>query len=149
MSAARERRTKDRVGQLRSQIYEVLEADHPQSVRHAFYRMTDPRLPEPVEKSDRGYAQVQDRITKMRRARLIPYNWITDATRRGYRTPTYRDASEFLRAWQGLYRADLWAGAEHYVEVWCESRSIAGIIEGTCRELAVSLYPAGGFTSLT
>jgi hypothetical protein len=32
----------------------VLAADHPQSVRHCFYRMTDPRLPEPVEKSDRG-----------------------------------------------------------------------------------------------
>ncbi len=36
-----------------------------------------------------------------------------------------------------------------YVEVWCESRSIAGVIERTCRELAVSLYPAGGFSSLT
>ncbi len=111
--------------------------------------MTDPRLPEPVEKSDRGYAQVQDRITKMRRAGVIPYRWISDATRRGYHTPTYASASEALRAWQGHYRGDVWSQSADYVEVWCESRSIAGIIEGTCRELAVSLYPAGGFTSLT
>ena len=52
-------------------------------------------------------------------------------------------------AWQGHYRGDLWSSAGVYVEVWCESRSIAGVIEDTCRELAVSLYPSGGFTSLT
>ena len=34
-----------------------------------------------------------------------------------------------------------------YVEVWCESRSLAGVIQATCNELAVSLYPAGGFSS--
>jgi hypothetical protein len=33
--------------------------------------------------------------------------------------------------------------------VWAESRSIAAVIEDMCRELAVSLYPSGGFTSLT
>jgi hypothetical protein len=49
----------------------------------------------------------------------------------------------------GLYRADLWNNADAYVEVWCESRSIAGVIEQTCENLAVSLYPAGGFSSLT
>jgi hypothetical protein len=145
----RARRTRAQVEILEEQIYEVLQQDHPQSVRHVFYRMTDPRLPEPVEKTDRGYSQVQDRITKMRREGRLPYRWITDATRRGYHTVTYRNASEALRHWQGSYRADLWSRASHYVEVWCESRSIAGVIENTCREMAVSLYPAGGFTSLT
>jgi hypothetical protein len=49
----------------------------------------------------------------------------------------------------GLYRADLWTSSPCYVEVWCESRSIAGVIERDCEELAVSLYPAGGFSSMT
>ena len=39
--------------------------------------------------------------------------------------------------------------SDHYVEVWCESRSIAGVIQDTCEELAVSLYPCGGFSSIT
>jgi hypothetical protein len=39
--------------------------------------------------------------------------------------------------------------AHVYVEVWCESRSIAGVIEDECEELAVSLYPCGGFSSIT
>jgi len=49
----------------------------------------------------------------------------------------------------GLYRADLWAQSTRYVEVWAESRSIAAVIQDTCEELAVSLYPAGGYSSLT
>ena len=145
----RRRRTRSQVEQLREQITTVLENDHPQSIRHVFYRMTDPRLLEPVEKSDQGYAQVQHQITVMRRNREIPYGWITDASRRGYHVATYGDAQEFIRNVAGLYRADLWSNAGIYVEVWCESRSIAGIIEDDCEELAVSLYPAGGFSSIT
>src|SRR5262249_3895542 len=42
----RRRRTKAQVVQLDAQIIEVLAEDHPQSCRHVYYRMTDPRLPE-------------------------------------------------------------------------------------------------------
>ena len=49
----------------------------------------------------------------------------------------------------GLYRQDLWAAAATRCEVWCESRSIAGVIVDLCRELAVDLYPCGGFASIT
>jgi hypothetical protein len=145
----RRRRTKAEIEQLERQILDVLEEDHPQSIRHVFYRMTNPRLPEPVAKSDQGYAQVQHRLTVMRRAGRVPYGWISDTTRRGYFTPTYRNGAEFLRRHIGAYRADLWADADNYVEVWCESRSIAGVIVDLCEELAVSLYPAGGFASIS
>lgn len=43
----------------------------------------------------------------------------------------------------------MWQQANAYCEVWCESPSIAGVIEDDCRELAVSLYPAGGCSSAT
>lgn len=145
----RVRRTRERTEQLDQQIIEVLKQDHPQSVRHAFYRMTDPRLPEPVEKSDRGYRHVQHRCVELRRSGRLPYGWISDSTRRGYFTPTYRNAADFLRSMKGFYRADLWADAGVHVEVWAESRSIAGVIQDDCEELAVSLYPCGGFASLT
>jgi hypothetical protein len=144
-----ERRTRAQIEQLDRQILEVLRSDRPQSVRHLFYRMTDPRLPEPVEKSERGYRHVQHRCVKLRRAGLLPYGWITDATRRGYFTPTYRSAGDFLRSVAGHYRADLWEWSRYYVEVWVESRSLAGVVEDLCRTLAVSLYPCGGFSSIT
>lgn len=145
----RDRRTKDRMDTLDAQIMAVLREDHPQSVRHVFYRMTDPRLSEPVEKSDRGYRHVQSRCVKLRRAGLIPYNWIADLSRQGYFTNTYSDAGDFIRQMGGLYRADLWRDAESRCEVWAESRSIASVMLADCKDLAVDLYPCGGFTSLS
>lgn len=145
----RNRRTKAQIEQLEIQILDVLRQDHPQSIRHVFYRMTDPRLPVPVEKSDQGYAQVQDRITKLRREGRLSYGWIADATRRGYFVSTFSNAADFVRRMAGLYRADIWTDADVYLEVWCESRSIASVIVDDCKELAVSLYPAGGFSSIT
>jgi hypothetical protein len=149
----RRRRTKAEVEQLERQLIEVLEEDHPQSVRHCFYRMTNPRLEEPVPKTDsgspNGYAMVQNRLKLMRRDGKVPYGWISDATRRGYHTITYANGADFLRRHIGAYRADLWAYSDAYVEVWVESRSIAGVVVDDCRELAVSLYPAGGFTSIS
>ena len=149
----RTRRTAAQIEQLSNQIIEALEQDHPMAIRHIFYLMTNPRLPESVPKTDKGipngYRIIQNRLTRMRRKGLIPYGWITDATRRGHHVYTYNGHKDFLRQVAGLYRADLWRQAGHYVEVWCESRSIAGVIEDDCRELAVSLYPAGGFSSIT
>lgn len=145
----RTRRTRAEVDQLDQQVVEVLAEDHPQSVRHVFYRMTNPRLPEPVEKSERGYRHVQHRLKELRRDGRIPYGWITDATRRGYHVDTFSSKAEFIETMAGLYRADLWRESEYYVEVWTESRSIAGVIQKDCERLAVSLYPAGGFASIS
>lgn len=145
----RERRTRERIDQLDAQIIAVLREDHPQSVRHVFYRMTDPRLPEPVEKSDRGYRHVQDRCVKLRRSGAIPYGWIADMSRRGYYVDTFRGAGDFLRRMRGLYRADLWRDAALRCEVWVESRSIASVLIDDCDELAVALFPCGGFSSLS
>lgn len=145
----RRRRTKPQVEALDHQIVEVLRADHPQSVRHVFYRMTDPRLPEPVEKSDHGYQQVQARLVKLRRDGAVPYGWLADMSRRGHFVDTFSDAGDFILRMQSLYRADLWRHSEHYCEVWCESRSIASVIQRDCRDLAVSLYPCGGFSSIS
>jgi hypothetical protein len=143
------RRTKHEGAQLEKQIIEVLKADHPQSIRHVFYRMTDPRLPFPVEKSDAGYNMVQNLMVKMRRGGRLRYDWLTDASRQGYFTNTYTNKADFIRNISGFYRGDLWAHSDYYCEVWVESRSLAGVIRGLCEEMAVSLYPAGGFSSLT
>ena len=145
----RHRRTRAQVEQLERQILEVLLEDRPQSIRHVFYRMTNPRLPEPVEKTDHGYNQIQARLVSMRRDGTVPYRWISDSTRRGYHTNTFSGAGDFLERMHGLYRGDLWQDSQTHVEVWSESRSLAGVIQGECRRLAVSLYPCGGFASLT
>ena len=144
----RKRRSKAQIQQLETQIYEALENDRPQSVRHVFYLMTNPRLPEPVDKTDQGYQQVQKRMGDMRLRGDIPFGWVSDASRRAHHTTTFAGAGDFLRRYASVYRADLWDDhSDHYVEVWAESRSLASVLEDDCRELAVSLYPSGGFAS--
>jgi hypothetical protein len=145
----RTRRTRAQTEQLDAQILAALRESNPQSVRHAFYLMTNPRLPEPVEKSDRGYRHVQHRVTELRREGRLPYGWITDHSRRGYFVDTFTSRAEFIRRVAGLYRHDLWAESDRHVEVWAESRSIAAVVEDLCGELAVSLYPCGGFASIS
>ena len=145
----RRRFTQAELDHLDAQIVEVLREDHPQSVRHCFYRMTDPRLPVPVLKTETGYQRVQRRCLELRRSGAIPYGWISDATRRGYHVNTFDNAGDFIDRVAGLFRSTLWTTAEPHVEVWCESRSIAGVLQTECERLAVSLYPTGGFSSAT
>jgi hypothetical protein len=145
----RTRRTKAQINQLEKQIYDVLAEDRPQSIRHIFYRMTDPRLPEPVEKTQHGYTQVQNRCKLMREGGRIPYGWFEDMSRAGYFVNTFSGAGDFIDSLSHQYRADLWRDTDCRCEVWCESRSIAGVILRICTEMAVSLYPCGGFTGIT
>ena len=147
--STRRRSTQRELATLDKQIVDVLAADHPQSVRHVFYRMTDPRLVGPVPKSQKGYEKVQRQCLKLRRSGQIPYGWISDSTRRGYHVQTFGGAGDFIDHCAAAYRSNLWTRAEPLVEVWCESRSIAGVLENECQRLAVSLYPSGGFSSAT
>lgn len=144
----RKRRTAAEIARLEQQILDVLGACK-QSVRHVFYRMTDTTLPVFVEKSEDGYRQVQHLTMKLRRNGRLPYGQLTDNSRRGCFVNTYCGAADFIRRVASLYRADLWKDSDYYCEVWRESRSIAGVIEADCEDLAVSLFPAGGFSSVT
>lgn len=148
-SAKRHRLTKSGYEQLDRQILEVLRDDHPQSVRHVFYRLTDPRLPVAIPKTEKGYKQVGRRLVKLRNNGTVPYSWITDSTRMGYHVRTYEDQQDFLSRTLGFYRLNEWKWADTHVEVWCESRSLVGALQGTCERLGVSLYPCGGFSSET
>lgn len=145
----RRRRTKQQIEQLDDQIVRHVVNENPVSVRHVYYGMTNPRLPEPVEKTDNGYRTIQSRCLKLRRSGRIPYSCITDMSRTGFHVQTYGNAGEFLTRVAGLYRAQLWEqpSVDQFCEIWVESRSIAGVLLDLCDELAVSLYPAGGFTS--
>ena len=132
---------------LDEQILEVLRQDRPQSVRHIFYRITNPNLEAPVAKSEKGYLKVQRRCLALRRSGRLPYSWIIDMSRSGYHVDTFSGVSDFINRVRSLYRADLWNEDLPHAEVWCESRSIASVLVRDCRELAISLYPSSGYAS--
>jgi hypothetical protein len=135
--------------QLDQQIIDVLSESHPQSVRHVFYRMTDPRLPEPVEKTEAGYSRVQARLVQLRRNARVPYEWVIDSSRSGLPVATSPDAGSWLASYAQSFRSDPWALTDYYCQVWCESRSLAGVLANVCDELAVGLFPSAGFSSMS
>ena len=139
----------ERLLQIARQILAILTEYHPQSVRHIFYRLLDPTLPTPVDKTEAGYKCVQRVLVALRRTGRVPYSWISDATRWGYYVSAYQHAADALQAAAYAYRVDLWSQADTYVEVWTESRSMAGVIRDVIDELGVPLYAAGGFSSLS
>jgi hypothetical protein len=70
-------------------------------------------------------------------------------SRYAYHVNTFSSPSDFISRVAGLYRTDLWTDSDYKCEVWCESRSIASVIQKDCNELAVNLYPTSGFSSLS
>jgi hypothetical protein len=96
-SIRRRRRTNAEIERMREVMLAILDGDHAQSVRHVFYRMTDPRLDCAVEKSESGYRHVQYQLSEMRKQGVLPCGWISDATRRGYHVATFTSAADFIR----------------------------------------------------
>lgn len=77
----RHRRTDAELAALDALIRSILEPDHPQSVRHVYYRLVDMGVD--VPKTEHGYKLVGRRCTQMRRDGQLPYHWLVDSTRRG------------------------------------------------------------------
>ena len=146
MNRKRQRRTPEELVRLRAAIYAVAKTDHPVSIRHIFYRMVTQNL---VEKSDRGYQQLQKVTVDMRRDLVLPYHWIEDSSRQAYWNSGYAGVGNFAEVAASIYRRDYWDSTDTLVEVWCESRSLAGVLGEVCREYVVPLFPSGGFASLS
>jgi hypothetical protein len=60
---------------------------------------------------------------------------------------TYLGLHHLLLHSQHFYRRDLWANEDAYVEVWCESESIAGVLGEVTQEFDVPLMPGRGHSS--
>ena len=142
----KQRRTQEEMDTLRGAIYAVAETDRPVSIRHIFYRMVTQNL---VEKSDRGYQQLQKVTVDMRDNGALSYSWIEDSSRRAYMNTGYAGVGSFAKVAASIYRRDYWDSTDTLVEVWCESRSLAGVLGQVCSEYVVPLFPSGGFASLS
>ncbi len=142
----RHRRTKEEIQEICEAIAEVLREDHPQSVRHVFYRPCgDPfNL---VPKDDKGYRTVQNKLMDLRVDGLVPWSWVSDGTRWRRVADSYDSPAEAVRATAEHYRRDLWRRTPVYVEVWCESDSMAGVLIHETDRYNVSLMVSRGFSS--
>ncbi len=143
----RARRTNAEMEAIRAAIFSELEETHPQTVRHVFYRMATLNMVPKQEKL--GYPTVKIQLLNMRKVGRVPWTWIADSTRWQRKPRSYGSLEEALKRTAEFYRRDIWRQAENYVEVWCESDSIAGIIMEVTAEYDVPLMVSRGFSSAT
>jgi hypothetical protein len=130
----------------RAALVEIVEAQAPMTVRQVFYRATVEGLD---DKTEQGYAAVQDDLAKLRRRGDVPYCNIADNTRFQRRPKTYASVEEALKNTAKFYRKSLWAEADAYVEVWLEKDALSGVIWPVTSEYDVPLMVARGYASLS
>jgi hypothetical protein len=141
------RRTKATVSIIRKNIHEVLQQDHPQTVRQVFYALTVRGV---VKKAETEYQQTVIRLlVAMREAGEIPFDWIADNTRWMRKPATFIGLDSCLNNTARFYRRDLWAAAPVYVEVWCEKDALAGVLIEETEPYDVPLMVARGYASIS
>lgn len=146
--AIKRRRTREELHAVRDEIIRVLGEDRPQSVRHLFYRLAS-SLPQIIGKDETGYRVVQRETLRLREANAISWSWISDGTRWRRVSDSFNDIAEAIRHTAETYRKDLWRRTPAYVEVWCESDSIAGVLFQETDRYNVPLMVSRGFSSRT
>jgi hypothetical protein len=141
------RRSRAEIEKLRVTLYDLLEADHPMSVRQVFYQMVTMSVIDKTEAEYRG--TVCRLLAEMRRSKRIPYRWLADSTRWMRKGTTFDTMEEALRITAETYRKSLWTTADAYVEVWLEKDALAGVLYPETNEFDVPLMVTRGYPSLS
>jgi hypothetical protein len=145
--AGRYRRTKSEVEKIREAIIDILAGTYPMTVRQVFYALTTRGV---IEKTEAEYKQTVVRLlTDMRWDGSIDWDDISDSSRWMHKSPSYNSVEDALRRTAQLYRRDMWANADDYVELWCEKEALAGVIVEITDEFDVPLMVSKGFSSVS
>jgi hypothetical protein len=145
-SIKRSRSTAAEVRARRDALLAIVAAMAPMTVRQCYYQATVRGI---VDKTEAGYGVVQHDLTVMRKNGAMPYNWLADSTRWQRKPTTYRSVKEALEDTARLYRKDLWADADSYVEIWLEKDALAGVVVPITSQFDVPLMVARGYASLS
>jgi hypothetical protein len=141
------RRNKAAVTSIRDAIHDLLEEDHPQTVRQIFYALTVRGL---IKKAEIEYQQTVVRLlVQMREDGDIPFEWIADNTRWMRKPTTFVGLDACLKNTAKFYRRDLWAAMPVYCEVWCEKDALAGVLIEKTNLYDVPLMVARGYSSIS
>jgi hypothetical protein len=143
----RRRRSKDDIAAIRAAIIEILEADHPQTVRQVFYQLVTRGV---IEKTEAEYQQTVIRLlTEMRFDDQIDWEWIIDDSRRIRDTQTFDNIADAVKETAEFYRRSALQNCPDYIQIWCEKEALAGIIWDIASDYDVPVIPSKGLPSLS
>jgi hypothetical protein len=116
--------------------------EKPVTVRQIYYRATVEGL---VPKNDHGSEAIGRMVTALREDETIPWNDITDNTRRTILYTMHKNAAEFLRYSVDQFTLDPWHNAKVAVAIWIEKDALAGTLQTITLPLGVPLHVMKGF----
>lgn len=125
----------------------VAKLEEPTTVRGVMYRLAGVGIFSGTHQ--KFYDKVQSLCLKLRRAGLLPYEWIVDNIRQTRGVPSWAGLDSFLGYAKKAYRHDFWSNQPDYVCVICEANASAGTLMPVIGEFDVSLHPLGGQPSET
>jgi len=140
----RVRPTRLQTEQCRRSLRDIVDESKPTGIRFVYYRAVARGL---VEKSDGGYDKVQYALMQMREDSTIPWGWVVDSSRWVRRPRTFDTAADAVAQMAQGYVRNIWSDADAAVEVWCESKSAAGVLAPVTFKWGVDLFPITGQTS--
>jgi hypothetical protein len=144
----RRRATREEMEERAAFLIRYAEQHGPVTVRGLYYQAEVHGVPG-IDKTENGYAKVQEQVLKLRRSGRLAYQHIADATRWMRKPRSFDDMEEALRSTAALYRKNLWRDNRDYIEVWLEKDAIAGVIYDITSVYDVPLMVARGFSSET
>jgi hypothetical protein len=142
----RRRATRAEMNARLSAIVGIVRQIQPCSVRQAFYQA---EVKDVVEKTENGYEKVQRGIVRLRQDGVLPFHWISDATRWMRKPRSFDSIEAALQETVRTYRRAVWREERVYVEFWIEKDALAGTIYDVTSEFDVPLMVARGYSSLT
>jgi hypothetical protein len=140
----RARITKAGLRDRRQALYDICCEFQPASVRQVFYQATVRGL---IPKLEVGYQKIKTDLVDMRRAGMLPYEWLVDYTRWQRRPTTFDNIDTALRITSEAYRKSLWSECDVYVEIWLEKDALSGVIFPITEQFDVPLMVARGYAS--
>lgn len=142
MSAAH--RTKAEMAAFKAELYTIVEANRPCSVRQVYYVGIGWLWNKDTGGSRTVYNMVTRALGDMREAGELPWGWLADSTRYVRIDRMFDSVTQALDDTRAFYRRDLWSSQPRRVEVWAESDSTASLIDTVTRTLGVGLYSCRG-----
>jgi hypothetical protein len=128
-------------------IMAVLEEDSPMTGRQVFYQLVVRGV---IERTEAQYQGTVIRLmTEMRLDGTLPYEWVTDESRRPRITQTFNNIQDALAHTAKFYRRSALAQSDDYVEIWVEKDALAGAMWDPAWEYDVPLMVSRGMPTIT
>jgi len=121
---------------------EILEVEHPMTVRQVYYQLVSRHA---IENSRSSYMAVCNALRDARIEGTIPWGHIEDRLRRPRQVPMWDNLDDFGEIVFRAYRRDVWETQPTILEAWLEKDALSGIFEEELAPYGITLNVGRGY----